>query len=62
MKILNNNLYIYLNEMYIIDELVKIFEIFEFNDKKNLDLFNTISQNLRDNSLIIQKMKQIFLN
>ena len=25
---LNNNLYIYLNEMYIIDELVKIFEIF----------------------------------
>ena len=59
---MNNNLYIYLNEMNIIDELVKIFDIFEYNDKKNLDLFNTISQNLRDNSLIIQKMKQIFLN
>lgn len=54
---LNDNLYIYLNEMYIIDEFVKIYETLESNNKVDLNLLNTISETLRINSEIIQKNK-----
>ena len=50
---LNNNLFIFLNEMYIIDEFILIYEAFKNIDNKNL--LNTFSETLRENSLIIQK-------
>ena len=55
---LNDNLYIYLNEMYIIDEFIKIYETLEYNNKIDLNLLNTISETLRKNSEIIQKNKE----
>ena len=57
---LNNNLYIYLNEMYIIDEFIIIFETLESNNKIDLNLLNNISETLRDNSAIIQKYEENF--
>jgi len=47
---LNNDLYIYLNEMYIVDELIKVIELFNNNIKK----INEIKSDLIENSQIIQ--------
>ena len=52
---LNDNLKIFLNEMYIIDEFIKIYETLDCNNKIDLNLLNTFSETLRENSLIIQK-------
>ena len=48
---LNDDLYIFLNEMYIIDELIKIIEILDFNIEK----INKLKDYIRENSKIIQK-------
>jgi len=50
---LDDNLYIFLNEMYIIDELIKIIEL--FTKKKNIEKINEIKNLMRENALIIQK-------
>ena len=47
---LNNDLFIYLNEMYIVDELIKVIELFNNNIKK----INEIKSYLIENSQIIQ--------
>ena len=52
---LNDNLKIFLNEMYIIDEFIIIYETLDCNNKIDLNLLNTFSETLRENSLIIQK-------
>ena len=55
-KILQNlkdELNIYLNEMYIIDELIKIIEI--FIKKQNIEKINEIKNLMRENALNIQK-------
>ena len=52
---LNDELYIYLNEMYIIDELIKIIELF----KKNIEKINEIKYSIRENAYIIQKYGNI---
>ena len=56
MQNLNDELYIYLNEMYIIDELIKIIEIFKKikGDDKILKI-NEIKNIIRENAEIIQK-------
>ena len=48
---LNNDLYIYLNEMYTVDELITIIELFNNNIKK----INEIKSDLIENAQIIQK-------
>ena len=53
LQILNDDLLIFLNEMYIIDELIKIIDIFV--KKNNIEKINEIKNLLRENSLIIQK-------
>ena len=53
LQYLNDNLFIFLNEMYIIDELIKVIEI--FSDKINLDKINDLREKLRNNAEIIQK-------
>ena len=50
---LNDNLFIFLNEMYFIDELTKIIEI--FIKKKSIEKINEIKNLMRENTLIIQK-------
>ena len=55
-KILQNleyDLYLYLNEMYIIDELIKIIEL--FMKKNNIEKIISIKNLLRENALIIQE-------
>ena len=52
---LNDDLYIYLNEMYIIDELIKIIEIFKKDKSENkINKINEIKNNIRENAEIIQ--------
>jgi hypothetical protein len=53
LQILNDDLNIYLNEMFIIDELIKIIEI--FSKKKNIEKINEIKNLMRENAFIIQK-------
>ena len=48
---MNNDLLIFLNEMYIVDELMKIIELFQNNIKK----INEIKNELIENAQIIQK-------
>ena len=48
---LNNVLFIYLNEMYIVDELIKVIELLNYNIKK----INEIKNYLIENAKIIQK-------
>ena len=50
---MNDDLHIFLNESYIIDELIKVIEIF----KKNINLMkiNNIRNKFRENALIIQR-------
>ena len=50
---LNDELYIYLNEMYIIDELIKVIEIFK--KKNDIQKINDIKYYMRENAEIIQK-------
>ena len=52
---LNDDLYIFLNEMYIIDELFHIYNVLLINDKLNIELLNNISINLKTNNDILQK-------
>jgi hypothetical protein len=52
---LNDDLYIFLNEMYIIDELFHIYNVLSINDKLNIELLNNISINLKTNNDILQK-------
>ena len=51
---LNNDLHIFLNEMYIIDELIKIIELF-MKKNNNIEKINEIKNLMRQNSWIIQK-------
>ena len=50
---LNDDLYIYLNEMYIIDELIKIIELFK--NVCNIEIIDKFKNNIRENAKIIQK-------
>ena len=50
---LNDDLLIFLNEMYIIDELIKLIEIFKKNN--NINKINELKEKLRDNAEIIQR-------
>ena len=56
MQNLNDELYIYLNEMYIIDELIKIIEIFKkIKGYDKIQKINEIKNIIRENAEIIQK-------
>ena len=57
LQFLNDDLRIFLNEMYIIDELIKIIDLFKNNN--NLEKINKIKNNLRENAIIIQKYSNI---
>ena len=50
---LNNDLHLSLNEMYIIDELIKVIEI--FIKKNNIKKIKELKNLIRDNAIIIQK-------
>ena len=54
MQDLNVDLYIFLNEIYIIDELIKIYDILELNGKLKIELLIDISNILKKNNDIIQ--------
>ena len=56
---LNDNLIIYLNEMYILGELLMIYETLYSNNKMNLELLNSISETLRVNIELIQEKEDI---
>ena len=51
LQILNDELYIYLNEMYIIDELIKIIDIFKNN---NFKLIKEVRKLMSENLKILQ--------
>ena len=51
---INDDLRIFLNEMYIIDELIKVIEIFQ-KKNDNIEKINIIKNQIRENALIIQK-------
>ena len=53
LQILNDELYIYLNEMYIIDELIKVIEIFKKNN--DIEKINIIQKKLVENAELIQQ-------
>ena len=54
LQILNDDLFIYLNEMYIIDELIKIIELYpKYN--QDLEKIESIKRCIRENAEIIQK-------
>ena len=50
---LSDDLYIFLYEMYIIDELIQIIELFKKSNK--IEKINEIKKNLRENAFIIQE-------
>ena len=50
MQTLNDDLFIFLNEMYIIDELIKIIDL--FINKNKIEKINEIKKLMRENSLI----------
>ena len=50
---INDDLHVFLNEMYIIDEIIKIYEIFKYNI--NIERINNIKNEIRENALVIQK-------
>ena len=52
---LNNDLCIFLNEMYIIDELIKVIEVVEKNEKINIEDIKIIKNYFRENAFILQK-------
>ena len=60
LQILNDDLLIFLNEMYIIDELIKIIDL--FINKNNIEKINEIKNLMRENSLIIQKYSNNEIN
>ena len=51
---LNDDLNIFLNEMYIIDELIKIYDVLNLNNKIDIKKISEIIKNLRENSEILQ--------
>ena len=51
---LNDELLIFLNEMYIIDELIKVYDTLLKNNKCSSDAIEEISKNLKNNSEILQ--------
>ena len=53
LQYLSDDLFIYLKEMYIIDELIKIIELFKKN--RNIEKINEIKNQMRENAFIIQK-------
>ena len=57
LQILNEDLYIYLNEMYIIDELIKIIEIFK---NKNIKKIDEAKKNMVENCRILQEYADNF--
>ena len=57
LQFLNDDLRIFLNEMYIIDELIKIIDLIKNNN--NIEKINKIKSNLRENAFIIQKYANI---
>ena len=50
---INDELRVFLNEMYIIDELIKVYDLFKKNI--NIERINNIKNQMRENALIIQK-------
>ena len=60
MQSLNDDLLIFLNEMYIIDELIKIIDL--FINKNKIEKINEIKRLMRENSLIIQKYSDDEIN
>ena len=57
LKIINNlneELLIFLNEMYIIDELIKVYDVLLINNKCNSNAIEEITKNLKNNSEILQ--------
>ena len=52
MQILSDDLFIFLNEMYIIDELIKVIQIFK--SRINIEKIQNIKKEMRENSNIIQ--------
>ena len=57
LQALSDDLYIFLNEMYIIDELIKVIEIFK--KKINIEKIQNIKKEIRENANIIQKYYNI---
>ena len=53
LQYLNDDLKIFLNEMYIIDELIKVIDI--YRKKNNINKINDLKDKLRTNAEIIQK-------
>ena len=53
LKNLHKDLYLFYNEQYIIDELIKIIELFK--NSKNFEIINKVKYYLRENVNIIQK-------
>ena len=53
LQTLNDDLYMYLNEMYIIDELIKVIEIFKKNN--DIERINTIKKKFIENAEFIQE-------
>jgi len=51
---LNNDLLLYLNEMYMIDELIQIYNVLCLNNKMKIEVIIEFSQNLIKNNQIIQ--------
>ena len=60
LQTLNDDLLIFLNEMYIIDELIKIIDL--FINKNNIEKINEIKNLMRKNALIIQKYSNNEIN
>jgi len=60
LQTLNDDLLIFLNEMYIIDELIKIIDIFIY--KNDIEKITEIKNLMRENSLIIQKYSNNKIN
>ena len=56
---LNNDLFIYLNEMYIIDELIKVIELFNNNIKKINEIKSYLKKILKLYRIILLKKKQV---
>ena len=52
---LNDDLLIFLNEMYIIDEIIKIYDVLKINNKINIQKVSEIINNLKTNADILQK-------
>jgi hypothetical protein len=52
---LNDDLLIFFNEMYNIDEIIKIYDVLKINNKINIEKISEIINNLKTNANILQK-------